>query len=365
MKKVIIFGVIIVIVIAGFVINKIVQKSAEATTVQVETVVAVETATSKLAAIDDLLSYTGSVEGIHETIIISQTNGVATKVNMTVGQHVGAGSVLAVIHNTAQSAQVDQSKAQVFAAESNLEKNKADLIRIERLYKENVATKDNLEQLQLAVKAAEAQLRSAQASQKMSEKILDDTYIKASISGVISTKDIDLGGSVDQGKRVAQIVDVSKFKIRIMVSEKDAVKLNPGKEVTVKIDALPGKEFKGKINSIGFSSETNSRAYPVEVYIEKFEKSVIKSGMFARCEILAETKENVLVVPEDAIIMNNDGSTQLFVAEGGKAVLKTVKLGVKSGKMIEIISGLNVNSKVVTAGKERLADGIAIKENAQ
>jgi multidrug efflux pump subunit AcrA (membrane-fusion protein) len=107
------------------------------------------------------------------------------------------------------------------------------------------------------------------------------------------------------------------------------------------------------------------KSYPVEVYMEKPGDSEIKSGMFARCEIYARTKKNVVIAPENAITINNDGSAFVYVDDNGKAVQKQVKLGVKNDGKYEIASGLEPNVKIITAGKERLKDGILIVENAK
>ncbi|MFA6571038.1 MAG: efflux RND transporter periplasmic adaptor subunit, partial [Bacteroidota bacterium] len=315
-----------------------------------------------IGSIDNILSYTGNVEGINEAFIISQTSGVVKKINFTIGRRYGAGAVLAVIENTQQQAGVEQAKATVLAAEQNYEKAKLDLSRIQKLFESKAVSQEQTELAELGVKSALAQFKGAQAGLKVAEKQLADTYIKATIGGYASNKFVDLGGTVGQGARVAQIVDISKFKIKIMVAENDAVKLQTGRTVTVKIDAIPGKDFKGKINSIGLSTENGLRSYPVEVLMENNGKNEIKSGMFARCEIFVESKNDALIVPDKAVIMQNDGSTQVFVIENGKAVLTNVKLGIKSLGKYEILSGLTVSSKIVVEGKERLTNGVIVKE---
>jgi membrane fusion protein, multidrug efflux system len=363
MKKVIIFSTIIFLIIAALIVSKLVTKSSQEKIKTNVEIISVTTVKASLGKIEGNMSYTGSVEGIHEAEIISQTAGVITKFNLIVGKKCSAGQVLAVVENSQQQAAVEQAKAQVLAAEQNYEKAKLNSDRTDKLYSDKVSTKDNLEMMQLNVKASLAQLKAAQAGEKVAEKQLSDTYIKSTIGGYISNKSIDIGATVAPGSRIAHIVDISKFKILIMVSEADAVKLKPGKNVTVKVDALPNREFEGKINSIGLNSETGSRSYPVEVIIDSKKNEEIKSGMFARCIILADIKNDALLVPENAIVMNSDGSTQVYTVENNKAKLKNVKLGYKDDGKYEILSGLTANEKVVTDGKEHLSDGIEVKEN--
>jgi RND family efflux transporter MFP subunit len=362
MKKSLIIGLIALLIIVALIINKIIIKGNQEKTKTTITLVSVLTEKATTGNITGMINYTGTVQGINESDIISQTSGIAIKVNMTVGKKCSEGTILAEVENSLQNAAVEQAKAQVLAAEQDHEKSKIDLQRNERLNKDNVVTKDQLELSQLKVKASLSQLKSAQAGLKVAEKQLADTYIKSTINGVVSTKEIDKGATVAPGTKIARIVDVSKFKIKIMVSENDAVKLQPGKTVTVKIDAIPNKSFTGKINSIGLNSEPGLRSYPVEVLIDNNGNSDIRSGMFARCEILAESKENTMIIPDKAVIMNNDGSTQVYVLENGKAYLKTVKLGVNHAGKYEVLSGITIDSKIITDGKERLTNGIEVKE---
>lgn len=358
--------VIIIVCVLGLVYltaNRIASKENASKQVDAEKVINVTTANIENGAIEGKMSYTGTVEGIHEAMVVSQTGGVVEKLTISLGKHCSAGQVLATIENSAQKAAVEQAKASVMAAESNYEKAQIDQKRVEKLHKENVTTKDNVELADVGVKAALAQVRAAQAGLKAAEKALADTYIKATINGYVATREIDLGATVAPGMKIANLTDISKVKVRIMATEGDVVKLKEGKEVSVAIDALPGRTFEGKITNIGMSSEPNMRSYAVEITIPNTKDMMIKSGMFARCEITAESKNSTMILPEDAIITNNDQTTGVYVVEGNKAKLKNVVVGLKNNGKTEIVSGLSGNEKIVVFGKERLTDGVSVKEN--
>lgn len=361
-KALLIFGLFVLVIVA-LLANKFISKESETTVKNIESIISVKTEKAITGKIEGVLNYTGNVQGIHEATVMSQTAGVVTKVNISVGKRCSAGEILAVIENAQQQAGVEQARSQLLAAEQALEKTKMDLKRYEKLYGDKVVTKDNLEMSQLAVKSSEAQMKGAQAMLKVAEKQLADTYIKATIPGYVSTKDIDIGSTVIPGTKIAHLVDISKFKIRIMVAENDAAKLHEGKPAKVKIDAMPGQSFDGKIDNIGLNTENGLRSYPVEIVIENKTKSELKSGMFARCEINSESKDNAILVPEKSVIMNNDGTTQVYIMQSGKAVVKEVKLGVKNSGKYEILSGISADEIIITEGKELLTNGIAVKEN--
>ncbi len=363
MKKIILIAVVLMALVTIGIVYKAINKNNQATTTTVLQLVSVKTEQVKTSDIEGEMAYTGTVEGINEAMIVAQTSGTILKMNAIVGSKCGSGQVLAVVHNTQQTAAVQQAKAQLLAAQNSLDKAKLDLGRVERLFKDKVSTQDNLELSQLNVKAAEAQVKGADAALDVAQKQLDDTYIKTTIAGYIASKEVNLGATVAPGAKIAQIVDISKFKIKIMVSENDAVKIQTGKTVNVKVDALPRQVFEGKVSTIGLCTQEGMRSYPVEVLIDnKSQKLAIKSGMFARCVINIESKKNAIVVPENSVIINNDGSANVFVAENGKAVNKNVVLGIKNSGKYEIVSGITADAKVITDGKERVKDGIEIKE---
>lgn len=362
MKKWVIIGVCAIALIY-LTVSRINSKNEAEKTVTTEKTVSVTTSAIEKGSIEGKLFYTGTVEGIHEAMVVSQTSGVAEKIGFELGKRVSQGQTLATIENTMQRAAVEQAKAAVLAAESNHEKAKIDLKRMQKLQAENVATRDNLEMAEVGVKSALAQVRAAEAGLKAAEKALADTYIKATIPGVVATREIDRGATVAPGTKIAFITDVSKVKVRIMVAETDIVSLKEGKEVEIKIDALPGEKFEGKITNIGYSSEVNMRSYPVEITIPNTKDVKIKSGMFARCEITSQTKDNTMLLPEDAIVTSNDQTTSVFVSEGGVAKSKPVKTGLKNAGKVEILSGLTGNERVVVFGKERLSEGTQVKEN--
>lgn len=362
MKKTKIFLVLIAVGLILAVAGKMISKNTDAKRTTEAVVYSVSTAPVEIGKIVGILNYTGNVEGINEATIVTKTAGIVEKVLFKPGQRVSAGQTLIVLENALQRAAVEQAKAQLMAAQTSYEKSLADLKRIETLLKDEVATKDNLELAQLNVKAQLAGVKGAEANLQLTQRQLEDCFVKATISGNAATKDIVEGTLAAPGMKVTHIVDFSRFKLMINVNENDISKLSQGQETNLQIDAVQDMSYIGKINSIGMYSGDGMRSYPVEIIIDKGEKSLLKSGMFARCQIKSETKDNAMIVPESAVILNNDGTAQLFVIENGKSYLRKIKPGIKSNGKIEIVSGIDQNMKIVSTGKERLLNGMVVKE---
>ncbi len=353
--------IIALVLLVAFIISIRIANRAEASKQDnQELIQTVEVAEAIIGTIENKVNYTGNVEGIFEAVIISQTSGTILKENVKVGDRCSAGQTLYVVENEMQKANVEQAKAQVLAAETNYEKAQNDYKRVEKLYEERVATKDNLELSQLNVKSALASLKGAQAGLKVAEKQLADTYISSTFSGKLGSKKVNVGSTVAPGTEIGKVVDDSRLKVMIMVSENDIAKLKSGQKVTIKVDAIPGKVFEGKISTVGSATDKESRSYQAEVLIDNTKNSEIKSGMFARCEIVADTKNDALIIPEKAVISNNDGTDQVYVVEGNRAVLKNVTLGIRTNTTCEILSGIQAKDKVIITGQQRIENNAPV-----
>lgn len=300
-------------------------------------------------------SFTGTLEGKEQADIVSQTAGVIEKILFTPGQVCKAGQELILVENSQQEAAMEQAKAQVIAAETNYEKAQKDYKRIEQLFKDNVTTRDNLELSQLNVKAAYAQLKGAQAGLKSAEKMYSDTRIKATIDGKIATKLVNLGQTIAPGMPVARIVDDSEFKLKILVPEAEISLIKKNQIVKISIDALPNLEINGKIQSVGLAFEGEGKSYPVEIIIPHKAHEDVLSGMFARCLINTGNNNSALIIPQEALLTENN-EYFVFKAEGNKVEKVKVEIGLRDQNHIEIKSGLSKGMKVVTTGKEILTE---------
>lgn len=325
----------------------------------------VEIYKAEVGHIQNKVNYTGNVEGIFEAMIISQTSGTVVKENVKVGDKIYADQPLFVVENEMQKANVEQAKAQVLAAETNYEKALNDLKRIEKLYEERVATKDNLELAQLNVKSTLAALKGAQAALKVAEKQLADTYISSKFSGKLGSKKVSVGQTVAPGTEIGKVVDDSRLKISIMVYENDISKIKVSQKVKITIDAIPNKYFEGRVNTVGLATDNNGRAYPVEIMIDNSKDSEIKSGMFARCEIETERKENTIVIPEKAVVSNNDGKNYVFVVENGRAIMKNIEVGIRTSDLCEVLSGINAGDNVIIVGHQRVENNAPVKVHSK
>ena len=343
-----IIGVVVAfaVIVTILVINKKKMSSTTAGGINAANYVTVDKAVLK--NLSEVLSLTGTINANNDVNIMSETSGKITAVYVKVGDYKTAGSVLFQVDD-------ELRKAAFMSAEANYEKAKKDYERFQELFKQKSATDAQLDAAKLGAAVAESQYIIA-------KRQLDDTKIKTPISGVITARNVDVGSMVQaapQATLVANVVDISRLKVKLNVAESDAFLLKVNDEVSVTTDVYPGVVFKGRIESISAKSD-EAHTYPVEITIANQSTHPLKAGVFSRVEFTSMRNHNVLLIPREAIV-GSVKMPQVYVVENGIAKLRNITVGNESGTSIQVINGLNDGETIVTNGQNNLVDNAKVQ----
>lgn len=275
----------------------------------------------------------------------SEISGRIVSVLVKEGSRVGAGQVLATIKKDAIEVDVTQ-------AQNNLQNAMIDNQRYENAFKTGGVTKQQLDNSRL-------QLRNAQAAVRAQGVRVNDTSIRAGISGTINKKMVEPGMVVAPGTALFEIVNINSLKLSVLVDESQIGRIALGQEVPIKVNVLPDESFSGRITFIAPKSDA-SLNFPVEIEVQN--RGNLKAGMYATATFKtnngAET-ENMLTVPAEAFV-NGVSSGQLFIVNNGTAKLITVQTGKVYGDKVQILSGLKGGEQVITSGQINLDNGSKI-----
>ncbi|WP_294198413.1 efflux RND transporter periplasmic adaptor subunit [Chryseobacterium endophyticum] len=272
----------------------------------------------------------------------SEISGRIVNVLVKEGSRVGAGQVLATIKKDAIEVDVTQ-------AQNNLQNAIIDNQRYENAFKTGGVTKQQLDNSRL-------QLKNAQAAVRAQGVRVNDTSVRAGISGTINKKMVEPGMVVAPGTALFEIVNINSLKLSVLVDESQIGKIQLGQEVPIKVNVLPDESFVGRITFIAPKSDA-SLNFPVEIEVQN--RGNLKAGMYATATFKtnngAET-QNMLTVPAEAFV-NGVSSGQLFVVQNGVARLIKVTVGKVYGDKVQVLSGLNGGEQVVTSGQINLDNG--------
>jgi RND family efflux transporter MFP subunit len=345
MKKLKVTAAIAAVVIAMIALllhNKAQSTSAVVNNITTKYAVTVVTAGSQ--KLSETVSLTGVIVANSDVAVVSETQGRVVAISSNVGDTKQAGAVLVQVDDELKKANFD-------AAEVNYAKAKKDLERYESLYKEHTITDSQIEGSRLAFKAAEAQYIVTRRQYR-------DTKITTPIAGVVTARNVEIGTMVNVGTVVANVVDISKLKVKISVAENDAFKLKVGGIVDVTTDIYPGTVFTGKIASISAKGD-EAHTYPVEVSLANSAQHPLKSGMFARVAFGHTGNANGIVIPRDAIV-GSVKDAQVYVVENNIAKLRSIIVNDQIGTGVEVGRGLREGELVVINGQNNLKDNTPV-----
>jgi len=323
--------------------------------------VAVEVTPVSLSTLSESVTAVGNISAITDATVSSETSGRVIRVAVKVGDFVKKGQTLFQIDDELRAIAVEQAKAQLLAAETNFAKSKKDYARAQMLYESKDISDAELEGNKLAMQSAEAQYKSAQVGLKLAQRQLDDTKIKSPINGIVAARRVDLGEMVSPGREVANIIDISKVKVKLSIPEEEIGLLRLKQPATLEIDSDPGTIFKGTVYTIGSKTESvNGHSYPVEVIVDNRKASVLKAGMFARVTIETRMVRDAATISKESIF-GEESAPQVYVVENNVAKLRTIKTGIRSGDKVEVTSGLKKGELVISFGQKKLKDGIPVR----
>ncbi|MBK9248046.1 MAG: efflux RND transporter periplasmic adaptor subunit [Ignavibacteria bacterium] len=288
----------------------------------------------------------GTIQPNNDVNVLSETQGRVVQMFAKVGDFKSAGSVIATVDD-------ELRQAALIGAQANYDKAVSDWNRYEPLHKEKAMTSLQLDGARLAVKMAESQLIIA-------KRQLKDTKITTPVSGIVATRFIDAGATVDNKSPIVNIVDISTLKVRMNVAEKDAFSLKAGDKVTITSEVYPGVNFVGNVMSIGAKGD-EAHTYPVEISLNNSKEKPLKAGMFARVNFTTIARANSLVIPRSALV-GSVKDAHVFVVDGNKkAHLKKVLIGSEAESNLEVLQGLTAGETIVVNGQNNLKDGTEVK----
>lgn len=349
MKRVIITVIIIAAALAGimFILNQNKAKNeADTATVAIQNAaVAVRADTADFKDVNAQYVTNGVFAPKQEVMLSAETSGKVVRVLVQEGAYVKTGQTLAVIDSDKQNVTVSNAQATYNNAES-------ELARFENAFSTGGVTQQQVEQAKLQLENAKNSLRSAQIA-------VSDVNVTASFAGIVNKRNIEPGSYVNPGEELFEVVNVSTLKLKINVDEKNIGQVKLGQSVRVGSPVLSNQTFNGTVTFIAPKAD-GSLNFPVELEIKNNTNNDLKAGMYGTAYFGGEQAINALVVPRNAFV-GSVSTNQIFAIEDGKAVLKNVVSGRSFGDYIEIVSGLEKGTAVVTSGQINLLEGTPVE----
>lgn len=298
---------------------------------------------------------------------------------------------LAELEAGARPEEIEQAEAELLSARADLDTYAWKLEATERLREQTRVTEEELREARRMVETTRARIRGLEAAlallragpraerkaqararvaaQEAVVARLEDEKrrheIVAPFPGTILRRLVEAGSWVAPGQAVAELVDMTHLDVEVPVLEDDLPRLREGLEVTVEVDALPGRLVTGTIHRLMPVVDPKARTLPVRVRLpgrEDERGKLLRPGMFCRVHFASGPERRALVVPKDAIVLGQrDPFVYVVDAESSTVRPVSVRLGVAVGDDIEVQGPLAAGAQVVVRGNERLRPGMPVR----
>lgn len=290
------------------------------------------------------LSITGVTAARQEVTLKSETGGQIVDINFNLGDFVSKGKSLVQIDDRL-------AKLSLESAKLNLVRSEDEYNKIKNLYNGDAATETTL-------RDAKIDYEKAKLSVEQAEKQLSFTKILATQSGYIVSKFVEKGTYLTSGTSIAYLVDISQLKVNIKAAEKDAYKIKVGQDVKISSSIFPDVIYNGKVSFVSQQGD-DLHNYPVEILLENKSTSQLKAGTFVNVNFQFKSVEPSLLIPRESLV-GSLKNAKVYTIHNNQAHLKDITVGRDFGNLLEVVSGLNENEKVVVAGQINLTDGATV-----
>lgn len=299
----------------------------------------------------DSYGYSGTVEEDASTALSFAVAGTIRQLNVKPGDRVSKGQLIATVDPSSLKNSYDMAHAARAQAEDAYQRYK------------QLHDKGSLPDIKWV--EAQSVLQEAVAAENIARKNLADCNLYAPCSGVISEKYAEPGQNVGPGVPVAKLATTGNLNVKISVPEGEIADIAAGQKANIRIEALGGKTFEGRVIEKGVIADAMSRSYAVKIRIDSPSRDLLP-GMVSDVRLAKPRKQDAdagreIVIPASVIQLGDDNSCFVWVDVKGKAARRTVVCGEFRADGVVIASGLKPGDKLIVEGQQKVCTGTTVK----
>jgi len=334
------------------------ESAQEESSTALDRMVRVNTLLLQRTTFEDIVQLTGTLFAPNDVSLSAQSAGTIVEM-VEIGTRVESGNVVARLDDRLISAALNQANANLMSARAQARLATDTHRRQEPLYQDSIISALEFENVQTALNQANASLAQAEATVAQAEQQYEYTYVRAPFSGVVEERFSEKGEQVAPGSPVARLVDTSLLKLQAGVPERYASDIHEGSSVEISFRAYGGSERVSNVTFVSGVIHPQNRTFNIEVEVENSDL-ILKPEMIADVKITRQILEDKLVLPQTAILRDENGSSVYIVREDGlRAVAerRSIELGPSFGGQTVVESGLKSGDQVISTGQTMVAEG--------
>jgi len=304
-----------------------------------------------------MLSAVGSVSAAQGAVVATELGGTISEIRFENGAEAKKGDVLIRLDASQEEALLRSAEAEADLARTDLERSRG-------LAAQKVVSKAELD-------TAESKFRRLNAIVDQMRSNIAKKTIVAPFDGQLGIRQMNVGQMINAGQQVVALTSLDRVYVDFALPEQHVSKLTKDLEVRVRADALPGREFKGKLTASNSMVDAVTRNVPLQATLENPDHA-LRPGMFTKVNVMLPETKKTIVIPGSAVSYAPYGDS-VFVIEKQKdpksgqesLVLRQqfVRIGETRGDFVSVTQGLKAGEEIVGTGVFKLRNGMVVTIN--
>ena len=328
----------------------------------------VSTMTVKKGPLPFVVSANGQIEPNRTVAVQSLVSGMLTRVAIAEGDEVGQGQVLFQIDPRPFRAELDRLQSTLARDQATLLRARGDSVRFAALAKDGYVTRQQLDQTFAEAGALAATVAAGQASLERARLDLENTTIKAPISGRTGQITLRVGSLVraQADPPLLTINELQPVLVRFSVPEQafEEMRRRSGLDKALSVSIVPNvgdssKQITGTLTFIDNAVDRATGTVLLKARVPNADRA-LWPGQFVSVGLELTVDQDAITVPSEAVVTTTNGAF-VYLVEDGKAKRVPVKVGRPAGTLVKLDSGLVGGEQVIIEGQNRLQDGAKVE----
>ena len=309
--------------------------------IEAATPIPVETALPSRADILATYDATTTIASDADAPVVAKVAGEVVNLLVEEGDRVSQGQVMAELDG-------ERLRLEMLSAKANLDQVRSEYERYTDLAARGLVSEAMFESMKYDLEALEATYKLARLN-------YDYSKIRAPIDGVVSSREIKLGQTINVSDVMFRITDTSELLAYVQIPQAELGKFSAGQIATLTVDAMPDATFAATIARISPTIDMRNGTFRATAFIDN-SSGELAPGMFARFSIAYDRHADALVIPRAALVEEDD-QISVYVVADGSVSRRTIEVGIESGNLVEVVGGLAGDEEIVVTGQSSLRDG--------
>ena len=301
----------------------------------------------------------GDLQARFHTLISAEVAGRVTELSIDEGGAVAEGAVVLEIDPQRRKLDLAAAQARLAQARANLRKQSSQTRRIQELRSQNVASIQQLEEAETALALAKSDVRAEEAEVGVARRAVADSSVTAPFAGIVARRSVELGEFVQAGTTLFELVSLDPLEAIFSLTELDTERVREGQHARISVGAFPDRTFDAVVTFVAPTVDPATRTLRIKAEVDNAE-GLLRPGLFARVNLGVAERQDVMMVPVEALLQRAGGVSVYRLVEGDRVERVRVETGSTVGDRVEIREGLEPGDWIVRRGHGGLADGMMV-----